>query len=402
MNVFRDRLALLVASIAIMTSGPSVASPYCTDYDPSIRYLSVVVPEKMRLEHIADGFDEYRLQNPEMAKSLPPYVRFSVDAIKYASIDNFIEQLPISVLSKESSFLKRLSVMTLDKAVVDAMGLGVAGTRIVEPGAGLPEISDLEVQVVDVDGTFAQSDTPNFIFVSRELVEQIVKNAVQRHFGDVKGFEDHLKRILAMTDEEVRPLDRPEPTNFRNFVDFRVDSQDNTRFPIGQVIDNAATASSDNPYKQLRSFASEVVGELVFIGAHEVGHLRLGHHDQPRTECSDFLRYEKEADVFAARSLADFQFNMAPMTETDEPPKIASFASFFEYYRQAGFANDDTVTGCKYQKPQVRLSEVEAAYAARVSELIDQTFSSADYSTPNPTASICSVNGKTWKKPLDD
>ncbi len=398
----RIALSALVSFAVISSVGQSMASHYCTDYNPSIQYLNVTLPEKLRLEHIPDGFDEYRIQNPEMAKNLPPYARFSVDAIKYASINNFIEQLAIGIYADRSPFLKRLNVMALDKAVIDAMGLGVAGTRIVEPGAGLPNVSDLDIQVVDIEGVDARSDTPNYIFLSRDLMKQVVENAVDRHFGGLQGYEEHLKRILALFDEVKAALVRLEPTNYQNFVNFRVDGQDNSRFPIGQVINNAAEAAPNNPFKQTRAFAIEVVGELVFTGAHEVGHLRLGHWDRPRESCDDFLRIESEADAYAARSLADFQFNMAPVTSTNELPTIANFSTFFQYYRQTGFTNDDNATDCKYQEPEVRLSAVESAYKARLEELMRVTYSAPDFTTANPTSSICYTDGKTWKKPLDD
>lgn len=393
-----------IALIAVtLTSTDAESGGYCRDYRPSISYMKVELPAALHgtrrpspLDGIADNSDIMQLARA----NAPASVDFKPEAVKYAAIASFIEQLPIAVLGKDDPFLKSLHVRSAEQSVRDVMGFGAKGSRLIEPGDVLPDYSEIDLEIIDDDDTKAFADSLSKIRIYRGLVERIVTNAVNRTYGSPAGYRLHLKEILALTEPARGLLVVRSPTDMSLYVSYEVNDNELTHFPLGQVIENAnAEGKVENPFYKSRKFAQEVVGELVFIGAHEVGHIKNGHRTGKSIGCKRFAEQERQADAYAAGVLAEFQFNMADYRNYDAP--LNDWKSFFAFYRDSGLTTTDATTGCNYDSPEKRTAWVERAYQVAWDQLAETTFSSVDITTPNPTDVICSDGMTTWRQSLE-
>ncbi|KQQ35548.1 hypothetical protein ASG19_17835 [Rhizobium sp. Leaf306] len=388
---------------AALACGPVLAEDagdYCRPFHPSITYLQIPLPEALRGKVVPGPFDGVNDNSPAMAlakANAGPTLLFSAAAVKYGALSSFIEQMALAVVSNGDPFLDSLRITPLERSLQEAMGFGAQGTRLMEPGEGRPDNSDLKLELVDVDDTGAFSDRLGKITVDRGLVDRVIYGAVGRVFGGVEGYEAHLREILALTDPAGGAVPLPLPNDIGWFV--RFSGKDADHFPIGEVLENAHTSGNErNPFMATYLLAQEVVGELVFIGAHEAGHIRNSHIRSKAISCVQFKRQERQADAYAAGALADFQFNMG--TDDSTASGLNDWSKFFQYYHEAGLTDVDGATGCRYDSPQERQERVQEAYQVAWGSLADVTFSSADYTTPNPTSSICNDGDRHWRKEL--
>lgn len=393
--------AMLATGMAI---GQSVAADadYCRDFTPSIAYLRMTLPNELqgqRLTSLLDGSDDDSDAMKVARANAGPRVAFSAAAVKFAAISSFIEQLPIAVLGQQDPFLKSLHVRSLEASVRDGMGFGPRGSRLAEPGSELPQFDDVPLEVTDTDGTSAFADASGKIRIERGLVDRMVANAVDRIYGGIDGYKLHLREVLALTDSPTGLIAGPAAaTDVGLYVDPTGFADDITSFPIGAVISTAtAEYNAANPFVNTKAFANEIVGEFVFIGAHEVGHVRNGHKKVSGMACDQFLMQEREADRYAAGVLAAFQFNMEPSADAS----LIDWGSFFAFYNDSGFTTDDAASNCQYDSPDTRQKGVQQAYESTWSELATKTLSAPDYATPNPTASICLDGADRWRKPVE-
>lgn len=380
----------------------SEGARYCRDFKPSISYLRIELPTSLQGQKRPSPLGEITGDSPilELARAnVGSLVDFSSAAVKYSTIASFIEQLPIAVLGKDDPFLKSLHIRPLEMSIRDAMGFGGKGSRLVEPGEGLPDYGNVEFEVIDDDDTKAYADEMEKIRIHRGLVDRIVLNAVDRAFGGSDGYRLHLRELLALTERPDGLVVEAARTDISRFVTYDAGDGDTTSFPIGQVIENAhQNQVQGNPFRRLREFAQEVIGELIFIGAHEVGHIRNGHRNAAANSCPRFAEQERQADAYAAGVLAGFQFNMTPDGSGNRP--INDWQAFFQYYRDSGLTTTDGATGCEYDPPETRAQWVQTAYEVAWDELARITFSSADYTTSEPTAAICTDGMTTWRQGL--
>jgi hypothetical protein len=393
--------AVAALSYAALTSQASTQEPgdaYCRDFRPGISYLEVQLPMALQpkrsrslLDSQPDGSELRKLADADA-------FHFSAAAIKFATIASFIEQLALAVVAKDDPFMKSLRVMPMETSVKYAMGFGKAGTRLVEPSTdGLQKYDNVSLELVDSDGLGAYADSLKKITVQRGLVDRIVMNGINNVFGGVNGYKAHLSQILAMTDSPEGLSAGTPMTDVARVTHFNWKGSKGDSFAIGEVIENAyAAGDTNNPFYSLRTFAQQVVGQLVFIGAHEAGHVRNGHRSGETTSCIQFKKQERQADAYAAGVLVDYQFNITG--DDSGNPSLNDWSSFFNFYHDSGLSLTDGTTGCEYDTPTDRMAYVKKAYELAWGDLMDITYSSADFTTPNPTASICNDGQRSWKK----
>jgi hypothetical protein len=388
-KAFATTAALSVGLSPVLagSNGPT----YCRDYKPSMSLLSISLPAKL-VDPVEDQFSSMRADPnlDEVVKlNLPPAPLFTEAAIRYALTVNFVQQMTISALADESPFLATLQVIPVDKAIRDAMGFGAAGTRLREPGAEGNNFEPFNIEYVEEDEPFIQSDDSKTVFISRGVVKNIVKTSLKHTFGSVQNYERFMKRLLG-TDSNPG-----NATDLRKFLDYRADYLNAEVFPLGEVIESAAREGESNMLWPLSQYSELIVGQFLFIGAHEIGHDRLGHRAKAgAADCAAFRTHEEQADEFAATALADFNFGMAPAQSGEG--RLTDFEPFFLGYKDAGFTNEDLASSCTYDDAETRRVKVVAAYGRAIDALGAVTFGGADYTTANPTGVWCSDGRRVW------
>lgn len=380
---------ILAAAITTIISTQQTGSAeeykrtFCKDFNPSISYLNVALPDAL-VNPGQDTFTSWR-NDPNASEvtklNLPPAPLFSQLGIRYALVANFIQQMAIGALADEVALLPTLHLMKLSETVQDAMGFGIKGTRLREPGEQPTGFEQFSVEFVDVDDPWIQSDSSKTVFVTRGVVKNIVKSSINKSFGSIEAYEAFIRELLGVnaTPGTAKDLTRT--------IRYRGDYLDPTIFPLGEVLSNASINDRSYFYK-FAKFSEIMVGKFLFVGAHEIGHDKLNHRALEDTSCNEFRRVEREADEFAAKVLADFNFSMSPSEFHRD--RLADFDPFFLEYREAGFSNKDLSTTCEYDSPEIRRRNVVAAYEQAVDELRATTFGGVDYTTPYPKDILCS------------
>ncbi|MBZ9994036.1 hypothetical protein [Mesorhizobium sp. BH1-1-4] len=390
----------MLCSVGIPTgvtaSTPDKLGKACLPLNESITYLSVELPEKLQSVSKNDFLSPQRNSpetDPFFRAQLGPDKEFKAVAVKYASVDNFIEQLPIALFADERPFLKSLKTIPIEKSLEDALGFGGPGTMFAEPTNVERENSYIKIEVQESDDKYALSDASGTIVFTTGLVRQVVSDAIKHNFGGMPEYERHLKEILSFTDESGL-LASNVPTNVAAYALYTPDDNEPRRFPIGQVYVNGENATAYNPYKHVLPFAREVLNKLFFIGAHEAGHIRLGHYEDQRRGCEVAKEKELAADDYAAKALANYNFWLKPV-DASSVPEI-EFAPFFKSFATLGFTGVDT-DGCAYPPPEERLDKVRDSYQTALNQLFDLTMYAPQIDTPNPVAMTCDPKERVWK-----
>lgn len=386
---------LMLAMIAPQTQAEGneeeVRTRYCRDFNPSISYLTVSLPQKL----VAPGEDPFASLRtaPDVSEvvklNLPSAPLFGEAGLKYALIANFIQQLAIGALADESPFISSLKVMSTSDAVRDAMGFGIQGTRLREPGSQRTQFEQFSIEYIDTEEPWIQSDASRTVFVTSGVVRNIVKSSLIQSFGSLASYEDFLRISLGISAGPRGVHD------LRGDFRFRGDYVDPTLVPLGEALANASSDGMGSHLHSFAKFAEMVVGKFLFVGAHEIGHDKLRHRETNDDSCENFRLHEREADEFAASVLADFNFSMAP--DDIEGARLTDFAPFFVDYRAAGFRDRDTTTDCEYDPPSTRRKLVEAAYQRAQDRLLATTYGAPDYASPFPTAIVCRDGEMEWR-----
>jgi len=370
------------------------ASAYCRDYQPSIEYLVIPLPAAL-VDPGKDRFAVWR-NDPEVSEvtklNLPVAPLFSQAGLRFALIVNFVQQMTFAALADDEPLLASLQMLPLDRSITYAMGFGTRGTRLREPGQAVSGLAPFHVELLDTDDVWLRSDASQTVFVSRGVVRNIVRTSLAHAFGSVENYVHFIEKILG------KDAPAGKATSLTGDVRYSPLLVDPTAVPLGEILSNAA-ASRDGLLKPFAVYSEYLVGQLLFVGAHEIAHNRLGHWDSEARDCPGFIAHERAADAFAASVLADFNFSMTPLTG-EERGRITDFAPFFLNYREMGFTNEDLATACAYDSAETRRAHVEAAYNEAVSDLVARTYSAPDYATPFPNEVICRDGDRKWRQPL--
>lgn len=371
-----------------------VSTSYCRDFNPSISYLTVTLPEAL-VDPGEDPFGRLR-SNSEVSDvvklNLPPAPLFSQAGLRFALVANFVQQLAIGVLADEDPFIGSLQVMRTSDAVRDAMGFGIQGTRLREPGKQGTGFDQFSIEYVETEEPWIQSDASKTVFVTSGVVKNIVKSSLIQSFGSLEAYREFLHVSLGMSAEHEAAHD------LRGVFRYRGDYIDPKVVPLGESLANASADGKSVHLHSFAKFAEVVVGKLLFVGAHEIGHDKLRHRESTDDSCESFRLHEREADEFAATVLADFNFSMVP--DGGEGARLTDFAPFFIEYTAVGFRDRDTTTDCEYDPPSTRMKNVEAAYQSAQDRLVASTFGAPDYASPFPTDLVCRDGDREWRVKL--
>ena len=332
------------------------ATGECYDFNPGTNYLRVKIDTAI----------------PNTFKS----------AVAYALTGTFSEQIAINNLKKNDDFFKSFSLIETKAALSAALGVGDGGSYLFKP-------EEAESNNADVALTFVQSDEPSIIsdtkriYITNGFVKRISDQAIASVFGSVEGYKSHLSEVATH-----------DFTNFLRVNNIAIADQGNAEVPLGYILFGKDVVDRDPVVSAVTTFTNEFVSKLLFATAHEIGHIRLHHNETKFQTCAEFEQRELAADQYAAKYLASFVFRMEP--DNVRKQHLVNFEAFFEDYGTYEFSGTSAGGDCIYPSARKREKEVRKAVYRATVDLLQQTYSSADYTTPNPTSSICSNGSKSW------
>lgn len=178
---------------------------------------------------------------------------------------------------------------------------------------------------------------------------------------------------VAIDEVEVKAKEKPEHERIEEFVRFKNKVENTSAFPkwldtVDFIIDALFLNSmSEWTCSQWDDFASTAAviderysGTILFLFAHEIGHLSIGHLDAPPTEEDPnwLTRIELQADRYAATILNDAYLGENIFAGQE---KVTFIMSGYELYFQlaekmVGFHEDSTVEGRLYPTSKQRIN----------------------------------------------
>ncbi|TAZ83286.1 hypothetical protein ELH72_08435 [Rhizobium ruizarguesonis] len=303
-------------------------------------------------------------------------------AVAYAIISAFSEQLAINSLKDEDDYFKKYAITDIKSALTSALGVGDDASFLFEPQEQGASNGDVKLTFVQSDEPSILSDTKR-IYVTKGFVKHISDEAIATVFGSVAGFKKHLDDVATH-----------DYSGFLTANKISIGSQEHLEVPLGYMLFGKDIVDRDPVIADVTAFAKEFVSKLLFATAHEIGHIRLHHNQTKFQSCTDFEDRELAADQFAAKYLANFVFRMDP--DNIKKQRLVNFEAFFEDYGKYEFLGMSVVGNCLYPSPRKREKEVRKTVYRATVQLLQDTYSSADYTTPNPTSDICSNGTKSW------
>ena len=349
---------LALACIHLLASTPSHGSVgNCLDFRPGISYLSVRIDPATIPEH----YD---------------------NAIGYALASTFSEQIAINNFRRKDGFFDDFAISSTNAAVSTALGVGNDASFLFNPQDGSSPNDDITLKFIPSEESSILSDKRGIIFTNG-LVNRISEQAVKSVFGSVDGYKEHLNDLAA---HDYTPFLRANKISF---------GENKDSVPLGYILFGKDLVEGDPVVSKVATFTNEFLSKLLFATAHEMGHIRLLHNNTKYSTCAEFEARELAADRYAANYLASFVFRMEP-DEFDEQ-RLINFESFFQNYDVYEFSGTSSGGDCVYPTARKREKEVRKAIYRATVKLKQQTYSSADITTPNPTSVICSSETKSWK-----
>lgn len=329
----------------------------CLDFNPGVSYLSVKVDPKL----ISSPFDS---------------------PVAFALTGIFSEQIAINNLRRHDDFFNRYAISSTKAAVSAALGVGNDASFLFSPTDNASANDDLSLTFVPSEESSILSDKRGII-ITNGFANRLSEEAIKTVFGSVEQFKAHLK--------EVSTHDYSEILKANNL------STDNPDTPVavGYLLFGKDLKGSDEVISKVAEFTNEFLSKLLFATAHEIGHIRLRHNESKFADCASFEARELAADKYAADFLANFVFRIEP--DEFDKQRFVNFESFFENYGAYEFSDRSSLGDCSYPAARKREKEVRKAVYRATVKLKQQTYSAADYTTPNPTSVICSDGTRSWR-----
>ncbi len=329
----------------------------CLDFNPGINYMRVEV-------------DPATVRQPFQS------------SMAYGLLSTFSEQIAVNNLQRSDSSIAKFSISSTKAALSAAVGLGDDASFLFRPTDEAVANNDLSLKFLASDESSIASDRRS-IFITNGFINRISMGAIATVFGSVDGYKAHLNDVAT-----------------HNYSDFLmanniVLSETDNSLPIGYVLFGKDVVRSDPTVSAVSAFANEFLGKLLFATAHEIGHIRLQHNERAYGDCQEFEKRELAADRYAARYLANFVFRMDP--DEFDKQRLIDFSSFFRDYGEYEFSGKSSRGDCAYPSATLRAKEVKKAVYRATVKLKQETYSSADYTTPNPTSVICNNGSKSWR-----
>lgn len=363
----KTTIIFILTSYYALISSAYCQIRYCRDFTPGIQYYDFELPE-----YLIDR------------KS----TRFSAEQIRFALLNSFFEQLPIIMLSEDDDFFKKYVKTDINSAVKSYLGYADIKSTFMEPIEKRKRFDDLNFLVIDSNVSFAFTDSKS-VFLSKKLIKLITVNAIIKNFGSIDAYKNHISLLMSLT---TNTDGFPKETDIGYYVFIPKDMNNPSIVPIGRII-STETYSNERNFKNLFSFVKDVTARLMFVGAHEAGHIKLNHFSGLKLNCKSIITVEDDADNFASKYLAKFIFDLSP--ENAENYSILDYRSFFNTYYELQLNNSYDSIGCHYRDPAERLQRVIDASKKEIHELLSSTMIGVDYSSPRPTHGLCNTpNGQ--------
>ncbi|WP_313556477.1 ImmA/IrrE family metallo-endopeptidase [Agrobacterium cavarae] len=351
------RGGLILAACAMFPSASFGTIGSCLDFNPGVSYLSVKVDPK---------------------SISPPFE----SPVAFALVGIFSEQIAINNLRRKDAFFDRYAIASTKAAVSAALGVGNDASFLFNPLENASENDDIGLTFVPSDESSILSDKRGII-ITNGFVNRLSEEAIKTVFGSVEQYKAHL--------EELSTHDYSEILTANNLPT----ASPETPVAVGYLLFGKDLKGSDKVVSKVAEFTNEFLSKLLFATAHEIGHIRLRHNESRFADCASFEARELAADKYAADFLANFAFRMEP--DEFDKQRFVNFESFFEKYGAYEFSDKSSRGDCSYPTARKREKEVRKAVYRATVKLKQQTYSSADYTTPNPTSVICSNGTRSWR-----
>lgn len=356
MRITGGTLALACANLMLSTPSFGGAGE-CLDFNPGVSYLRV----KVDPASVAKPFNS---------------------PVGYALAGIFSEQLAINNLRKKDVFFEDFAVSSTKAALSAALGVGNDASFLFNPQDGSSTNEDITLTFVPSDESSILSDKRGII-ITNGFVNRISEEAIKAIFGSVEEYKAHLNAIATHDYDGFLTANNIQVRDPHGEV------------PVGYLLFGKNLNGADPVVSKVAAFTNEFLSKLLFATAHEMGHIRLRHNETKYTGCTDFEERELDADRYAANFLAGFVFRMEP--DEFDKQRLINFESFFESYASYEFSEKSSRGDCAYPNARKREKELRKAIYRETVKLKQQTYSSADYTTADPTSVVCSNGEKSWK-----
>lgn len=255
----------------------------------------------------------------------------------------------------------------------------------------IPNKSQAKVQLVNRGGLAASTDSAGQVVVDVRVLQSIFRGALlDAHRSSPESpfdFDSPRRKVrqskydpFNTTEDEraaigdlLKTIKKVEDTPARSMIgDFigMVGSDSFDRAPWFAMAGHSMSSSV---------LQSKYVGAVLFLLAHEQGHIAMNHHARLtqetlahaqlradialRAQCELRKQFEEEADVYAFLLLSPFSHAQSPMDAfaahlAPQIQQLTGYQSFFEYgYNLAGFQRNEA-SDCGYESNDARLAKV--------------------------------------------
>ncbi len=341
----------------------------------------------MRAPHSAE-YGECLYFNPGIE-----YYSFEIDktsemstsfAVSQGLLSVFSEQISAIILSEEDDYFKKYVVSNLYDELQIAFGVGRDVSPLFSPQTPDANNSDIDIIFIPSAQPIIAADRQN-IYVTGGLLRNVVFSAIRDVFKTKENYKRHLESLQSQDYSSFLKLNNIEIAN----------NNDRFKIPIGYIIYGEEIDRRDRIVSDLRKFTDHFLSKLLFAAAHEIGHIRLGHADSKYESCAAFEALEFAADNYASQHLARFVFRIQPDQSIKQT--LVDFVGFFKNYEDYGFSNKSTDGNCDYPPAAKRSREIRKSVYRETVRLLNSTYSSPAYTTPNPVNVVCSNGKRTWR-----
>ena len=358
MRRFKILLTFIVISSNAIRAPHSAEYGECLDFDPGINYYNFEIDK-----------------TPDMSTSF---------AVTQGLLSVFSEQISAIILSEDDDYFKKYVISNLYDELQIAFGVGRDVSPIFSPQTPDANNSDIDIIFIPSAHPIIAADRQN-IYVTGGLLRNVVLSAIREVFETKENYKKYLENLHSQDYNNFLKLNGIEvATNKEKFT-----------VPIGYILYGKEVDRNDKIVSDLRQFTDQFLSKLLFAAAHEIGHIRLGHADSKYKSCADFEALEFAADKYASQHLARFVFRIQP--DQSMRQSLIDFVGFFENYEDYGFSNKSTDGDCDYPPAAKRSREIRKSVYRETVRLLNSTYSSPDYTTPDPVSVICSNEKRTWR-----